>query len=85
MKTKQEIKNELHRLIDNIDDVHTLAVLNEDIIPLTIEARTQEEDEDEIVTPIQEAELSEAIRQANSGETVSWEDFLKATSRWHIK
>ena len=82
MKSKQQIKEELHKLIDNIEDEHTLNVLNEDVVPYVIENRTKEEDEEEHLTEEQQKDLEEAIRQADAGETVSWEDFLKATERW---
>ena len=85
MKSKQEIKEELHKLIDNIDDEHTLNVLNEDVVPYVIENRTKEEDEEEHLTEEQQKDLEEAIRQADAGETVNWEDFLKATERWRTK
>jgi hypothetical protein len=84
MKSKQELKNELHQLIDNINDEHTLSLLNEEIVPYIIENRTKEID-DEKLTVEEENELDEAIRQADNGETVSWEGFLKATERWHTK
>ena len=84
MKTKQEIKDELHRLIDDIDDEHVLNVLNEDVVPYVIENRTKKEDDDEM-SEEEEKELDEAIRQADKGETATWDDFLKATERWRTK
>lgn len=84
MKSKQEIKEELHRLIDIIEDEHTLNVLHEDVIPYIIENRTKEQDEEEL-TKEQEEELDEAIRQADAGEVISWEELLKETKRWHTK
>lgn len=80
MKSKQEIKEELHRLIDIIEDEHTLNVLHEDVIPYIIENRTKEQDEEEL-TKEQEEELDEAIRQADAGEVISWEELLKETKR----
>ena len=86
MKSKEEIKAELHKKIDSIDDEHTLHVLNEDIVPYAIENRTKEKDEeDENLTPEQEKELDEAIRQADNGETISWEEFLNSTKQWRTK
>ena len=86
MKSKKEIKAELHKKIDSIDDEYTLNVLNEDIVPYAIENRTKEKDEeDENLTPEQEKELDEAIRQADNGETISWEEFLNSTQQWRTK
>jgi hypothetical protein len=86
MKSKEEIKAELHKKIDSIDDEHTLQVLNEDIVPYAIENRTKEKDEEEEnLTPDEEKELDEAIRQADNGETISWEEFLNSTQQWRTK
>ena len=86
MKSKEEIKAELHKKIDSIDDEHTLHVLNDDIVPYAIENRTREKDEeDDELTPEQERRLDEAIKQADNGETVTWEEFLNATQQWRTK
>lgn len=84
MKSKQQIKDELHKLIDSIEDEETLNVLNEDVVPYIIENRTKEQDKEEL-TKEQEAELDEAIRQADAGEVISWDELLKDTKRWHTK
>ena len=86
MKSKEEIKAELHNKIDSIEDAHTLNLLNDDIVPYAIENRTKDKDEeDEELTEEQEKELDEAIRQVENGETVSWEEFLNSTQQWRIK
>ena len=83
MKTKEELKKELHRLIDSIEDELTLHVLNEDIVPYVIEKRTKKHDEPkDDLTVEQQKELEDSIAQADSGEIVSWDVFLNATSRW---
>lgn len=86
MKSKEEIKAELHKKIDSIKDAHTLNLLNDDIVPYAIENRTKDKDEeDEELTEEQEKELDEAIRQIENGETVSWEEFLNSTQQWRTK
>ena len=86
MKSKEKIKAELHKKFDSIEDVHTLNVLNDDIVPYTIENRTKDKDEeDEELTEEQEKELDEAIRQVENGETISWEEFLNSTQQWRTK
>lgn len=86
MKSKEEIKAELHKKIDSIEDTHTLHLLNDDIVPYAIENRTIDKDEeDEELTKDQEKELDEAIRQVDNEETVSWEEFLNSTQQWRIK
>ena len=86
MKSKEEIKAELHKQIDAIEDEHTLNVLNDDIVPYAIENRTKDKDEeDDELTEDQKKELDEAIRQTKNGETVSWEEFLNSTQQWRTK
>ena len=85
MKSKSELKEQLHTLIDGIDDEHVLTVLNEDIMPYVIENRTKEKDEEDELTEEQEKELEEGIRQADAGETISWEEFKQMTERWRTK
>ena len=57
MKSKEELKKELHQLIDSIQDEYTLNVLNEDVMPYIIESRTKELDEDNL-TEDQQNELA---------------------------
>ena len=85
MKSKQQVKEELHKLIDSIEDEETLNVLNEDVVPYVIEKRNKEQDGEEELTKEQEEELDEAIRQADAGEVISWEELLKETKKWHTK
>ena len=84
MKSKEDLKKELHALIDTIDDEHILNVLNDDIVPYVIENRTKEKDEEEDdLTPEEEKELAEAIRQADAGETMTFDEFKQKMSGWH--
>ena len=80
MKSKEEIKAELHQKIDNIEDEHILNVLNEDIVPYAAKNRSKKNDEEvDNLTADEEKELDEAINEVNNGETVSWNQFLNAT------
>lgn len=86
MKSKEELKAELHKKIDSIEDEHTLNLLNDDIVPYAIENRTKQKDEEaEDLTEEQEKELDEAILQAENGETISWDEFLNSTKQWRTK
>jgi hypothetical protein len=79
MKSKEEIKAELHKKIGSIEDAHTLNVLKDDIVPYAIENRTKDKDEEvEELTEEQEKELDEAIRLVENGETISWGEFLNS-------
>ncbi len=84
MKSKEDLKKELHALIDTIDDEDILNVLNDDIVPYVIENRTKEkDDEEDDLTSDQEKELAEAIRQVDAGETMTFDEFKQKISGWH--
>ena len=85
MKTKDELKIELHKLIDSIEDEHILNVLHDDIVPYVIENRKKKMDENDDLTEEQLKELDEAIKEADEGKTVSWNEYQKATARWRTK
>ena len=84
MKSKEEIKAELHKKIDSIDDEYTLNVLNEDIVPYVIENRTKEKEEEDDLTDEQWEKLKEAIQQVKDGKTITLEEFY-SKKQWHIK
>jgi O6-methylguanine-DNA--protein-cysteine methyltransferase len=80
---QEELKKKLHELIDSIEDEHTLSVLNEDIVPYIIENRTKEADEaNDDLTEEQEKKLEQAIKEADEGKTMSYEEFKQRMSRW---
>ena len=76
MKSKKQLKEELHQLIDNIDDEQVLQTLNEDIIPYVATKDT------EVLTAQQQQELEEAIAEADKGETVSFDEFKASMDKW---
>jgi hypothetical protein len=84
---QEELKKKLHELIDSIDDEHVLSVLNEDIVPYIIENRTKEADEEadeaeDNLTEEQLKQLEQAIKEADEGKTMSYEEFKQRMSRW---
>jgi methyl coenzyme M reductase gamma subunit len=85
MKSKKEIKKELYKLIDSIDDEYVLNVLNEDIVPYVIENRTKEADEEDDLMEDQVKELDEAIKEADRGETISFEEFKESMDKWRTE
>jgi methyl coenzyme M reductase gamma subunit len=85
MKSKKQLKQELHKLIDSIEDEHVLNVLNDDIVPYVIQNRAKEAEEEDDLTEDQLKELEEAIKEADRGETVSYGEFKKVMSRWLTK
>ncbi len=87
MKYFQELKNELHEYIERVDDEGTLLMVREELVEYLKKDLIEEDiDEDDYLTGEQEKELDEAaIRQADAGEFVSEEEYLKATARWRTK
>jgi hypothetical protein len=73
MKSKEEIKKELHKLIDGIEDEHTLNILNDDVVPYVIENKSMPADEE--LSPEQELKLQEAIKQADEGKVITLDEF----------
>ena len=85
MKTKEELKKELHFLIDSIQDEHILNVLNDHILPYIIENRAGAQDaEEELLTDEQLAKLDEAILQADEGKVMDLNEFKRKMATWHI-
>ena len=86
MKTKEELKTELHKLIDGIEDEELLAVLSEEILPSVIENHSRElteEDENEGEEEIRG--LDAALKDADRGEPLSLEEFKKMSEKWGNK
>ena len=82
MKSKKQLKKELHQLIDSIEDEHVLNVLNEDIVPYIIQTRIETDAGEDDLTVEQEKELKKAIAEADRGETISFEEFKEQTEQW---
>ncbi|HXR84725.1 MAG TPA: hypothetical protein VN722_10475 [Hanamia sp.] len=83
MKSSKEIKKELHEYIDNIEDEETLWMVREEVVEY-LKKEKLEENED-YLTGDQKKQLNEALRQADAGEFISEEEYLKATARWRTK
>jgi predicted transcriptional regulator len=81
MKSKDELKKELHELIDSIEDEETLNMLHEDVAPYVAGIATLEDE----LTPEQQMELDEAIREADAGEVITLEEFYSRMAKWRTK
>lgn len=86
MKSKKQLKKELHQLIDSIEDEHVLNLLNDDVVPYIIQNRIKEADagEDDL-TEEQIIILEDRFREMESGEYLTMNDFKKAMNRWLTK
>ena len=76
----QEVKSKIYELLNSIQDESTLRQVMEDF---TFYA--SKKDILENLTPTQLTELDEAIKEANSNETISWNDFKKDLDEWRKK
>ena len=86
MKSKKQIKEELHKLIDSIDDKEVLNVLNEDIVPYMIENKTPPPVNDESeLTDEQQRRLEEAIKQAEEDKVITLDEFYSKMEKWRTK
>lgn len=86
MKSKEELKVELHRLIDSIEDAELLDVLNDEILPSLIENYSKEMNEEESGSNDEGIPgLDAALNAADNIEPVSPEEFKKMTEKWGTK
>jgi hypothetical protein len=85
MKSKEELKKELHKLIDGIEDEKVLNELNEDVVPYIIEARKLDTEGEDELTEEQMKVLNVAIAEADRGETVSFEEFKESMDKWRTE
>lgn len=76
MKSKKQLKEELHQLIDSIDDEQVLQTLNEDLVPYVAQKDAA------LLTTQQQQELKEAIAAADNGDTVSFDEFKAGMDKW---
>ena len=84
MKSSEQIKKELHEYIDNIDNEEILWVVHEEVFEYLKKDKSKMEEED-YLTEEQEKQLDEAIRQADAGEVMNFDEFKKRMSSWHTK
>ncbi len=77
---KTDLKNDLHKLIDEIDDEQALNILKEEAAVYAGKKDILDDfSEDEL------KELDEAIAEADKGEAVSYEEYKKIVAGWLTK
>ena len=78
---KQELKEKLHQLIDELDNEAALNILHEEAV-----AYISQKDIVDDLTPVQLAELEEAIAEADRGEgLIEWSEFKQQMKQWKEK
>jgi hypothetical protein len=73
MKSKEELRKEVHALIDSIDDEGILNMLHDDMVPYGVKDKIDVMDE---LSDEEQQELRLAIKESSEGENYSKEEFL---------
>lgn len=73
----KEIKSEIYRLVDTIEDENILQMIMEDVVNYA-----GKEDLVEELTKEQINEMDEAISKIENNETMDWKDFKKEINEW---
>lgn len=81
--SKENLKKELHQLIDNIDDEETLSMVKEDIV--AYQKSAEEIDDLSDLTPEERAELEELANEDPDKDSVSFEEYKKIMNEWLLK
>ncbi len=82
--SKEELKKELHTLIDNTDDEELLNIVKEDIVAYQTEAK-KDFDDLSYLTPEEKKELEELATEDPDKDTVSFEEYQKEMKEWLSK
>ena len=81
--SKEDLKKELHLLIDNIDDEETLSMVKEDIV--AYQKSTEEIDDLSDLTPEERAELEELANEDPDKDSISYDEFKIHMKQWISK
>lgn len=81
--SKEQLKKELHELIDKIEDEELLNVVKEDIV--AYQSPPEAFDDLSDLTDEQRAELEEAANEDPEKDAVSFEEFKKEMDQWLSK
>jgi hypothetical protein len=82
MKSKEELKKELHALIDSIDDEETLNVLHDDVVPYVVGPKADIIDE---LSDEEQEELDLGIQESEAGDNHSKATFLGILKKWRTQ
>ncbi|MFM9839326.1 MAG: hypothetical protein ACKVOQ_13745 [Cyclobacteriaceae bacterium] len=72
-----EVKSKIYQLVDSIGDEGVLQQVMEDVA-----FYASKKNELDSLTPEQLTELDAAIKEADSGETITWDEFKKEMNEW---
>jgi len=81
---KDELKKELHQLIDNTEDEDLLSMVKEDIVAYQTKSNKNFDDLSDLSSE-DRAELEELATEDIDKAPVSFEDFKQHLNEWHSK
>ena len=81
--SKQDLKNELHKLIDNTEDEQVLNMLMEDLVAYNKNNSTFDDLSD--LSPGDRAELEELANEDPEKDTITFEGLKKEMNEWVSK
>jgi hypothetical protein len=73
----EAVKSKIYQLVDSIGDENILQQVMEDVA-----FYASKKNEMDLLTIEQRAELNEAIKEADAGETITWDEFKKDMDEW---
>ncbi len=82
--SKEELKKELHSLIDNIEDEELLNIVKEDIVAYQTEVQ-KDFDDLSYLTPEEIKELEEYANEDPEKDSISFDEFKKQMNEWVSK
>jgi len=81
---KEELKKELHKLIDNMEDEELLSMVKEDIVAYQTKANKNFDDLSDL-SPEDRAELEELATEDPDKDTITFEELKKEMNEWVSK
>ena len=81
--SKENLKKELHQLIDKIDDEETLSMVKGDIV--AYQKSAEEIDDLSDLTPEERAELEELANEDPDKDSISYDEFKIHMKQWLSK
>jgi competence protein ComGC len=82
--SKEELKKELHKLIDNTEDEELLSMVKEDIVAYQTKTKENFDDLSDLLSE-DRAELEELAKEDPDKDTISEEEFTQHIQEWRTK
>ena len=79
--SKENLKKELHKLIDDTEDEELLSIVKEDIVAYQTKVNKKFDDLS-YLTPEERAELEESIHEEPGKDTITQDEFNAHIEKW---